>query len=131
MWKRNNGSGAMKTKPETHISNIIKALCDCSHEWSDVKKGKCTRCNRSIKPATTCVFLTKTGKYIGHLYSCYRPPRPLNISPVAYYKKYKCVDDNYTRKTNGKYYCNPAHCSRSWKNKQTRDEHLKMAYAIL
>ena len=50
---------------------------------------------------------------------------------VAYYKKFGCVDGNYTRKTNGRFYCNPAHCSMSWKNKTERDRHLRLAYAAL
>jgi hypothetical protein len=53
------------------------------------------------------------------------------MTPARYEKKFGCVDDNFQRKTNGRYYCNPAHCGRSWKDKRRRDEHLEKAYAIL
>jgi hypothetical protein len=73
----------------------------------------------------------ETEPYISSLYDVYRPAKPLNITPVEYYKKYRCVPENYTRVCNGRYYCNPAHCSKSWKNKKDRDEHLDMAYSML
>jgi len=53
------------------------------------------------------------------------------MSPVVYYRKFKIVDDHYTRKHNGRYYCNPAHCARSWVNKMIRDEHIDAAYGAL
>ena len=65
------------------------------------------------------------------LYTFYAPPKPRTMSPVAYYRKYECVPARYADKTNGRYYCNPAHCSRSWVSKERRDEHLDMAYGLL
>lgn len=67
-----------------------------------------------------------------YLYTVYRPPRRKDESPIQYYKRTGgVVDDRYYHKHNGRYYCNPAHCRKSWSNKKTRDEHLNMAYAIL
>ena len=68
--------------------------------------------------------------------SDYPPPpkRPKNMSPVEYYKKYKnykYVDDDFRDECNGRYYCNPAHCNKSWKVKENRDKHLEMAYNAL
>ena len=67
----------------------------------------------------------------GNRYTVYRPPRRRDESPVAYYRRTKCVDDNFTRGWRGWYYCNPAHCKRRWRSRAERDEHLDMAYAIL
>lgn len=88
---------------------------------SDLKAGE------SIK----IVEIDKNSKAVTTLYTVYRPPRRKNESPIQYYKRTGCVDDRYYFKHNGRYYCNPAHCRKSWTNKETRDEHLKMAYAIL
>ena len=118
----------MTAKSDTDKSRIIRMICNTCKTWRDVVKGKCIKCGERVQPAATCIFLTDIG---GHHYDCYRPPRPRNMSPVAYLRKYGCVDKQYTRMTNGRYYCNPAHCSKSWKNKKTRDEHLKMAYGAL
>ena len=60
-----------------------------------------------------------------------RPPRARDESPVRYYKRTGMVDDNFMRVHKGRYYCNPAHCSRSWASKIERDEHVRMAYALL
>lgn len=65
------------------------------------------------------------------LYTCYRPPRRRDESPVEYYKRTKVVDDNFTHGHKGRYYCNPAHCHRSWASKAERDKHLDIAYGIL
>ena len=65
------------------------------------------------------------------LYTCYRPPRRKDESPIQYYKRTGCVDDRYQFRHKGLYYCNPAHCRKTWKNKKKRDEHLDMAYAML
>lgn len=93
---------------------------------------KCPKCGRKVQPGDSCTSITTMDNGMrSTLYDCYRPPRPIRMSPVAYRKKFGCVDDNYTRKTNGRFYCNPAHCSKSWKNKAKRDEHLNMAYAML
>lgn len=60
-----------------------------------------------------------------------KPPRKRTESPVAYYKRTRCVDDHFTRAFKGHYYCNPAHCHQKWRSKRERDDHLAMAYAIL
>jgi hypothetical protein len=65
------------------------------------------------------------------LYTVYRPPRRKNESPIQYYKRTGCVDNRYYFRHQGRYYCNPAHCRVTWKDKKKRDEHLGMAYAIL
>jgi hypothetical protein len=65
------------------------------------------------------------------LYTVYRPPRRSNESPAAYYRRTGVVDDNFTRRWHGWYYCNPAHCKHRWRSKAERDEHLDSAYAIL
>jgi hypothetical protein len=65
------------------------------------------------------------------LFTVYRPPRRKDESPIEYYKRTGCVDDRYQFKHNGRYYCNPAHCRKTWTNKKKRDEHLDMAYAAL
>ena len=65
------------------------------------------------------------------LYTVYRPPRRKDESPIQYYRRTGCVDGRYQFKYRGRYYCNPAHCGRTWTDKKKRDEHLDMAYAIL
>ena len=65
------------------------------------------------------------------LYTVYRPPRRKDESPIQYYKRTGCVDDRYQFRHNGRYYCNPAHCRKTWTDKKKCDEHLDMAYAIL
>lgn len=65
------------------------------------------------------------------LFTVYRPPRRLDESPVAYYRRTGCVGNNFTRRWHGWYYCNPAHCKRRWRSKAERDEHMDAAYAIL
>jgi len=106
-------------------SKITGFLCSCCYIW--VKGKKCSRCGRKVQSGDSCQ--SEDGGSI--LYGCYTPPRPLNMTPIAYRKKYGCVDENYTRVTNGRYYCNPAHCNRSWKDKKKRDEHLEQAYKAL
>ena len=89
---------------------------------------KCSRCGRKLQPGDSTQH---EGIYGTVTYDCYRPPRPRSMTPIGYLKKFGCVDDFFERKTNGRYYCNPAHCHKSWKSKAKRDEHLKMAYSIL
>ena len=109
---------------------ITGFLCNCRSRW--VKGRKCPDCGRKVQPGDSCISeKMQSNGMVSTLYSCYRPPRSLKMSPVAYYRKYGCVDDNFTRVTNGRYYCNPAHCSKSWKSKKKRDEHLRQAYAAL
>lgn len=52
-------------------------------------------------------------------------------SPVEYYLATGAVDDRFTSRHKGRFYCNPAHCHRSWSNEAERDEHLDGAYAAL
>jgi hypothetical protein len=59
------------------------------------------------------------------------PVRHRDESPIDYYKRTRAVDARYYHAHEGRYYCNPAHCMRSWDNKEERDAHLKAAYAIL
>jgi hypothetical protein len=92
-----------------------------------VKGRRCQKCGVKVKPSDSCA----SEKEGSTAFDCYRPPRPASMTPIEYVKKFGCVDDNFARKTNGRYYCNPAHCHRSWTNKKERDEHLDMAYAIL
>lgn len=61
----------------------------------------------------------------------YRPKRRDDESPVDYYKRTKCCPDDFMEPFNGKFYCNPAHCSCVFDDKSARDEHLSRAYAIL
>ena len=86
-----------------------------------------------FKPGETIIITKKDrrGRTISTLFTVYRPPRRRGESPIDYYKRTKCVDDNYARRHKGRYYCNPAHCSHTWANKALRDEHLKVAYAAL
>jgi hypothetical protein len=59
------------------------------------------------------------------------PPRKRTESPIQYYDRTGVVDDNFQRQHKGRYYCNPAHCRRSWTDKDARDRHLSIAYAAL
>lgn len=59
------------------------------------------------------------------------PKRRRNESPVQFYNRTKCVDDRFTDRWHGWYYCNPAHCKSRWLSKAERDKHLDMAYAAL
>jgi len=52
-------------------------------------------------------------------------------SPPEYYKRTRCCPDDFTRIHKRRFYCNPAHCSRTWKTEAERDEHLDMAYSLL
>jgi hypothetical protein len=99
----------------------IRALLD--EGWQPVTKAKMA----GLKPGTM-IAITRG---MSTSYDAYLPPRHRNESPVAYYKRTKCVDDRYFHVHKGRYYCNPAHCLRSWKSKDERDKHLEIAYAIL
>lgn len=92
-----------------------------------VKTGLNGQPFNTLKPGDTMVV--KDGK--STLFTVYRPPRPRAESPIQYYKRTKCVPDNYHHIHKGRYYCNPAHCSRSWRSKPERDKHLVGAYAAL
>lgn len=85
-----------------------------------------------LKPGESIVIhKTHSDGTKSYLYTVYRAPRHKNESPIEYYKRTGCVDDRYYFKHNGRYYCNPAHCRKTWTNKKNRDEHLDRAYAIL
>ena len=86
-----------------------------------------------LKPGESIKVVTidPDTKGVSTLYTVYRAPRRKDESPIEYYKRTKCVDDRYYFKFEGRYYCNPAHCRKTWTNKKKRDEHLDMAYAML
>lgn len=107
------------------FKDITSFICGNCKDWVDGRK--CGRCGRKIQPGDSCSSKVKDGT----TYGCYRPPRPRGMTPVQYYRRFKCVDDGFDKKSNGRYFCNPAHCKRSWKIKKERDAHLKMAYAAL
>ncbi len=117
-----------KTKP-----NEIRALIGETYSkgngfsWQTITLAQMKR----LPPGTSLAITRDTPAGRSTLYTCWRPPRPRGESPVAYYKRTKVVDDRFTHCHKGRYYCNPAHCSRSWTNKKERDAHLKSAYAIL
>jgi hypothetical protein len=80
------------------------------------------------KHAVFCAFALSDGST---LYDTYRPPRRRNENPIQYYRRTKCVDDNFTHVHKGWYYCNPAHCQRRWRDRAERNEHLDQAYRVL
>jgi len=65
------------------------------------------------------------------LYTSWRPPRHRDENPVQYRKRTGCVDDRCYMRHKGWYYCNPAHCSRRWRDKAERDKHAGIAHDIL
>jgi hypothetical protein len=60
-----------------------------------------------------------------------QPERLPGESPVEFYERTRWCPSDYTSRHKGRYYCNPAHCSSSWRNKAERDKHLAGAYALL
>ena len=96
-----------------------------SFKWVEVNTYK------GLPAGTSICTEVETPHGISHQYDTHRPPRRRDESPVAYYRRTKCVDDHYTHRHNGWYYCNPAHCGLRWRDKGRRDEHLKGAYAML
>lgn len=98
---------------------------------------KITRTQMKALPAGTSLAITTAPRLpSGHethstTFTVYRPPRGKRESPVAYYKRTKCVDDRFHHNYRGRYYCNPAHCAHSWLSKKERDAHLKAAYSAL
>lgn len=60
-----------------------------------------------------------------------KPQRKPDESPIEYFKRTQCCPDDYYVKYDGLYYCNPAHCSRTFTDEAERDKHLDMAYSIL
>lgn len=59
------------------------------------------------------------------------PPRRAGETPPTYMIRTGWCPDDYTKRIAGCYWCNPAHCSRTWKKQSERDAHLAGAYAIL
>ena|SRR5271157_1695079 len=84
-----------------------------------------------LKPGESITVIQKEAHGVSTLFTVYRPPRRKDESPIQYYKRTGCVDDRYYIKHDGRYYCNPAHCRKTWTDKKKRDEHLDMAYAAL
>lgn len=95
--------------------------------WKTITRAQMKR----LPPGTSICITSDQPHGRTHSYSVYRPPRRRDESPVQYFKRTGVVDDNYTCGHKGRYYCNPAHCSRSWVSRAKRDEHLGVAYAIL
>lgn len=84
-----------------------------------------------LKPGESIKIVVPSKYGVSTLYTVYRAPRRKDESPIQYYKRTGCVDDRYQHVFKGRYYCNPAHCRKTWTSKKKRDEHLDMAYAIL
>ncbi len=59
------------------------------------------------------------------------PPRKRGETPPQYFKRTKCCPDDLEVKIRGKYWCNPAHCSASFKTREEQQRHLDAAYALL
>jgi hypothetical protein len=95
--------------------------------WVDVTKAMVKSWPRTEQIAIT--YRSDAG--LSTLYTNWRPPRRRDENPIQYRKRTGCVDDNYLRRHQGWYYCNPAHCKRRWRNKAERDKHAGIAYAIL
>jgi hypothetical protein len=96
--------------------------------WSEISKAELRRLPAFYQIAVDTV---RSDGQRSCLYTAWRPPRRRNESPIQYRKRTGCVDDNFTRRHNGCYYCNPAHCSLRWRSKAKRDEHMAGAYGIL
>jgi hypothetical protein len=86
---------------------------------------------KDLKPGESITVTTVENGMKSVLYTVYRPSRRKDESPIQYYKRTGGVDDRYYFRHKGRYYCNPAHCKRSWTNKKLRDEHLDCAYGAL
>ena len=111
------------------MKKTIQALTD--NGWEDYTIYRLRKENVCRSIAVTTHGKDEFGLGPSTLYTCFRPARPKGMTPVAYYRKYKCVPEKFTDRVNGRYYCNPAHCSRSWTDKNKRDEHLSYAYGAL
>jgi hypothetical protein len=110
-------------KKDKLLKRRITVLTDKG--WVD-RTGKKLTIGDSI-----CIKREYASGRMSSLFQIFRGKRPKNMSPVQFYKKYRVVPDDYTAVHNGRYYCNPAHCSLSWKTRKQRDEHLDGAYAML
>ncbi len=111
-----------------NIIEIRALIGEPGSGWVKVTKAEVCRWPRTEEIAIT--YTTDHGSR-STLYTCWRPPRHRDEDPVQYFKRTGCVDDNYLRGHKGWYYCNPAHCSRRWRDKAERDEHVGIAYDIL
>lgn len=105
--------------------DITKFICSVCSQWRQGKK--CQICNKSIKSGDTCAKVTKDST----IFDVYRPKRPKSMTPTKYYEIHGCVDENFKEPVRNKFYCNPAHCKKSFKSKEERDKHLKQAYGAL
>lgn len=105
----------------------VRALNGPGNGWHAITKAQMKR----LEPGTSIAITRDTDAGRSTLYTVYRPPRRRDESPVQYYRRTDCVDDRFAHRHRGRYYCNPAHCHRSWKSKAERDKHLEMAYGAL
>jgi hypothetical protein len=106
------------------IRALIGKVGSC---WLRVTKAEVMRWPQTEQIAIT--YESESGQ--ATRYTNWRPPRRRDENPIQYYKRTRCVDDNYLRRHQGWYYCNPAHCKRRWRNKAERDKHVDGAYGIL
>jgi len=104
------------------MTDKIRALLD-DCRWHDITAAQM----KKLKPGTS-ISITRGPSTT---YTVYRPPRRRDESPVQYYRRTKCCPDDFQRGHKGRFYCNPAHCSRSWESKAARDKHLGIAHDIL
>jgi hypothetical protein len=101
------------------------------HGWKEISKSALRKIETAQQICVTRESRSLHGTEHSSLYTTWRPPRRRNESPIQYRKRTKCVDDNFTARYKGHYYCNPAHCKLRWKSKAKRDEHMASAYGIL
>ncbi len=102
---------------------ITDFICkDCGYFWQ--KGRKCYKCGSKVKAGAARRGEAFIEGVKSEILDKYKPPRPLAMTPVAYYKKFGFVDYNHLRKTNGRFYCSPRHCGKSWKSKVERVKHL-------
>lgn len=106
------------------MKTTVKALFgEPFAKWQPVTRAQMHTLEPGTSIAITCGPST--------IYTVYRPPRRRGESPPQYFKRTRCCPDNFAHIHKGRFYCNPAHCSTSWKSRKTRDAHLNRAYAIL
>lgn len=86
---------------------------------------------RPVAGETMVVETWEGDRCISTLFTVYRPPRKRDETPIQYRKRTGCVDDRFSDVHKGWYYCNPAHCSLRWREREARDRHLARAYDVL
>jgi len=113
---------------ETQMKRLDFKVIQIGYGWYWIgRNGKRSRSFTTEHGAQTDYFSTATR--LGSRFDL--PKRRRSESPVQYYTRTGAVDDNFTRRWRGWYYCNSAHCKHRWRSKAERDEHLDMAYAAL